>query len=593
MRAVLLAVLLLGPGLASAIPEDARDIIVVVRPCANASAPSPAHAVRLSVLDAFVLRDAPASLEAALRSHPCVERVEPSIPLVGTADPNLRLTRAEPAPAGATGALAGRGVTVAVVDSGIDATHPDLAGRVKANVKLVEGRFVDAPGDADGHGTHVAGIVAASGASSDGKWRGVAPEAELVGVDISDRFTTTSALLAYDWLFVNHERLGIRVVVNAWGRVGERYYDVDDPIIRAIDRLVDDGVVVLFSASNHGPAAASLSAEAQNPRVVTVGAVDAAARLMPYSSRGPVASTSGASWVKPDVVAPGESIVGLRSLQSAPRVSDVDALHREYSGTSQAVPHVAGIVALMLEANPRLGPVAVQNALRESAVDLAEPGPDHDTGFGLVDALDAVNRAASRPADRGNVLVAGGVDRYEDSARVTPVTTRGGILGLGSTSSASWSTTFPVKSGAERLSFELAWTTPATGVSVTLRHEGAPQGTWGQSSVEGSRVVVRGRVDDPEPGLWTLEARGAAPLAVEVSATVDVELLANATRAIELDSRYRSPDTPTSALGSVARGDVASAMVQAKLFVRAHPGALAMLATGYMLAFLVLRRRRA
>ncbi|HWH07771.1 MAG TPA: S8 family serine peptidase, partial [Candidatus Thermoplasmatota archaeon] len=314
MRAPLLVLLVLLPALAqAAAPEGPRrDLVVLLKP--GTSMDLPEGAVGLRLLDGFVVRDASPALERALRGHDRVEAVVADEPLARTAspDPNLRLTRAEPAPGGVAGPLTGRGVTVAVVDSGIDAAHPDLLGRVKANVRLVDGRFLDAPGDANGHGTHVAGIVAASGASSEGQWRGVAPEAALVGIDISERFTTTSAILAYDWLYVHRADHDIRVVVNAWGRVGERRYDPDDPVVRAVDRLVDAGVVVLFSASNHGPGPSTLSVESQNPRVVTVGAVDAAARLMAYSSRGPVAGAKGDAWVKPDLVAPGEDVVGLR-----------------------------------------------------------------------------------------------------------------------------------------------------------------------------------------------------------------------------------------------------------------------------------------
>ena len=595
MRAPLLVLLLVLPGLAQAAPPEgpARDLVVLLKPGMTMDAPD--GAVPLRVLDGFVVRDASPRLEAALRRHHCVETVLAEAPLERTAafDPNLRLTRADPAPALGGVALTGRGVTVAVVDSGIDAAHPDLAGRVKANVKLAGGRFLDAPGDADGHGTHVAGIVAASGATSEGKWRGVAPEADLVGIDISERFTTASALLAYDWLYVNREAQDIRVVVNAWGRVGERSFDASDPVIRAIDRLVDAGVVVLFSASNHGPGPSTLSVEAQDPRVVTVGAVDAAARLMHYSSRGPVQGASAAAWVKPDVVAPGEAVVGLRSLAAAPRAGDPDAFHRALSGTSQAVPHVAGVVALMLQANPGLTPAQVSNALRESAVDLGAPGPDDATGFGLVDAPDAIQRARGLPAQRGNVLVAGGVDRYEDEARLTPAPQGGGLLALASLPSATWTTTFPVKAGATRIAFDVAWTAPATGATVTLEREGRVEGAWTQAQPDGARVALRGRIDAPEPGIWTLRARAAAPVTLDVDAAIDVHFQANATRALELDSRYRLPDTPGSALQNALGGDVHGALLQGKLLLRAYPGIVPSLAAGYMLAFLVLRRRRA
>ena len=586
MRALpLLAWLLLWPAGVVALPDEpARDLVVEWRPGERPELPR--DAACLAVLDACVLTDASAATEARLRADPRVLRVTRAVPLERHAvqeggaapDPNLRLTRAD-----AAGGPTGEGVTVAVVDSGIDATHPDLAGRVRANVRLVEGAFAPAAGDLDGHGTHVAGIVAADGRSSQGRHRGVAPGAELVGVDISGRFNTASALLAYDWLFLHRHEHGVRVVVNAWGRVDDRRFDPDDPVIRAIDRLVATGVVVLFSASNHGPDAGTLSMEAQDPWVVTVGAVDAAAQPMPYSSRGPVAPKDGApAWVKPDVVAPGERVTGLRSQQAAPATGDPDPLHRTLSGTSQSVPHVAGVVALMLEANPRLTPTQVANALRESAIDLAEPGPDDATGFGLVDARDAVRRARGEAPDRGNVLVAGGTDRHRDAATVGP--TPRGLLGLGARSQDVWSTEFPVKPGATALRFDLAMPDATLGSPiVTLERDGATLGPWTRAERDADGAHLRGEVEAPTPGVWTLRVHASAPAALDLRATVDVTLPPHPERALELDTRHRLPDELPQERARVPEG-VDTLLARARLALRANPSLPAALAAGLLLA---------
>lgn len=514
MRAAFLALLLLLPGLAAAGEPARGDLIVTFRD------PSDAPAGLLSILPALVVPDA-AEADAARWSRDArVERVDWAKPLErhgASALPSAAffgLTRADRAEG------TGAGITVAVVDSGIDATHPDLAGRVVANARLVQGRFVDAPGDTDGHGTHVAGIVGASGASSEGRWPGVAPDARLVGVDISGRFTTASAILAYEWLAEHREEHDIRVVVNAWGRVPDGDgFDPRDPELRAIESLVAEGVVVLFSASNRGPGASTLSIEAMSPHVITVGATDAAGLVMDYSSRGPVHASE--PWVKPDLVAPGDAVVSLRSAQALPDAEDPDLLHASYSGTSQAVPHVAGIVARMLEVEPSLTPQQVADALRASAIDLGEPGPDDASGYGLVDARDALLAAQGRAPDRGNVLVAGGRDRYQDTLAL-PAAPRRGLFDLLEAPQVVWDAPFPVKPGATRVRVD-ASAAGAQPFELELLKDG--------------RVVRGTEVERPEAGIWTLRLRSAVPVATEARMLVEAEMPPRPARALEFDAK--------------------------------------------------------
>lgn len=568
MRAWLLAVLLLLAVPPVEAAEPRFDLIVHTAP-GTPLPPLDLPLIPLRAIDGFVVLDATEDAEARLARTDGVHRVVRAVPLerhavapatrtdeaadAGGEDLNLRLTRVREAWPRATG----QGVTIAIIDSGIDASHPDLAGRVKQNVRLVDERFVDAPGDTSGHGTHVAGVAAASGASSDGRFVGTAPDAQLVGIDISSRFNTAGSLLAYDWLFVHAPSLGVDIVVNAWGRMGSSPFDPDDAVVRGIDRLVAEGVVVLFSASNHGPRAMSLSLEAQNPRVITVGAVDAAARVMSYSSRGPVrAPDGGDAWVKPDLAAPGDRIIGLRSLQSPPSANDPDPLHTTLSGTSQAVPHVAGIVALMLEANASLTPVQVANALRASAIDLDAPGPDDATGFGLVDAVDALRVARGQGIARDHPLIRGGVARYEGETIAAPAPAGSGLLGLAPGADVeTFRLPIAVLPGARALSFDLVWSAPTPPSRVLLvGDDGARLGAWTRAEPHGAGgFVVRGRMESPPAGVAALVVDASPPAATRAAATVDVHLRANTTRALELDSRYHLPEPADAAASPAAR----------------------------------------
>ncbi|MGQ0535188.1 MAG: S8 family serine peptidase, partial [Methanobacteriota archaeon] len=240
----------------------------------------------------------------------------------------------------------GLDVGIAVVDSGVDSGHPGLSGRVAASVRVGSDGVSTASGDADEHGTHVAGVAAGSGQGSSGfRHRGVAPEARIVGVDISGSFTTTNAIRAFQWIHEHHDEHGIRVVTNSWGRdKPTAAYDPDDPVTRAADALVADGLLVLFSAGNGGAGGGRLTVEAMNPNVLTVGATDDTGRVESYSAEGPAYDRGGnrLSEVKPDLVAPGTSITSIRA---GGRGSEERDLNVTLNGTSMAAPHVAGVAA--------------------------------------------------------------------------------------------------------------------------------------------------------------------------------------------------------------------------------------------------------
>lgn len=347
----------------------------------------------------------------ALAALPGVAGVYRDEPLTPNLDRVRALVRAEPEPGEAW--PSGGNVTIALVDSGIDASHPGFAGRIAAAVRISRSGFVSEGGDdRGGHGTHVAGILAGDGARSDGgRLRGLAPASRLVAVDISDSFTTTSAVRAFEWIYENRAKHGIRVVSNSWGREkADARYDADDPVIRASDALVANGLVVVFSAGNRGrDGEATLTTEASNPNVLAVGAASAAGRAEPYSSRGPARDGAGVdlAWTKPDLVAPGTAVVSARASSQglARAASDEERYYMMMNGTSMAAPQVAAAAALIIDRHPSLEPTIVAAILQRTARDVGAVGPDADTGFGMLDVRAALLAADALEAGERSIVV--------------------------------------------------------------------------------------------------------------------------------------------------------------------------------------------
>jgi serine protease AprX len=301
--------------------------------------------------------------------------------------------------------LTGRGVTVAVIDSGIDATHGDLpfGSKVVQNVKLAPDLFGTGPlvleglSNTDttrGHGTHVAGIAGGTGAALGGKYRGVATGARLVGIGAGEALFILTALEGFDWVMQNRLRYGIRVISNSWGTSGE--FSPDDPINVASRIARDAGLVVVFAAGNEGPTANTLNPYCVAPWVICAAAGHKDGRsLADFSSRG----VSGDPVLHPTLTAPGVDIASARATTGivintffAVDLVNLGADAVSYaaaSGTSMATPHVAGTVALMLEANPALTPDEVKSALELTATPM--PGYlQHEVGAGFLNAYEAV-----------------------------------------------------------------------------------------------------------------------------------------------------------------------------------------------------------
>lgn len=307
--------------------------------------------------------------------------------------------------------LVGRGATVAVLDTGLDGTHSDLAGRVVQNVKMADTQsisvgfsrpvYVEGLQNTDqvyGHGTFVAGLIAGSGVQSGGKYAGVAPGARLLGLSAGD-LTLSFVLSGFDYLLANGSRYNARVVNCSFS--ADTVFDFNDPVNVATKLLVDRGVNVVFSAGNTGDGLHTLNPYAVAPWVISVGATDAQGHLADFSSRGDF----GSALFHPTLVAPGDNVVSLRSTISvtgATGLAGADTkqltvaetpYYTTARGTSFSAPQVAGTIALMLEANPQLTPAEVRDILQRSATPLSNYYL-HEVGAGVLNAHAAVLESA-------------------------------------------------------------------------------------------------------------------------------------------------------------------------------------------------------
>lgn len=323
-------------------------------------------------------------------------------------------------------AVKGAGTTIAVLDSGIDANHPDLAfgSTVVQNVKLLGdlgvlgmSTFIENVPNTDtssGHGTHVAGTAGGTGAASAADARrpfyfaGIAPEADLIGLGAGEGLSILHALLGFDWALANQQRYGIDIITNSWGGGDGAAFDPNNPINRASYEAYRRGIVVTFAASNSGPAENSLNQYAIAPWVINVAAGTPTRSLADFSSRG----VAGDVLKHPDITAPGEDITSTRAVGTAVGAMGpvVDPAHPEYtlryhtiSGTSMATPFVAGSSALLLSANAQLSPDQVEELLIQTAD--AMPGyAFHEVGAGYIDVREATELATSTTGARAAFL---------------------------------------------------------------------------------------------------------------------------------------------------------------------------------------------
>ena len=331
-----------------------------------------------------------------------VERDDVLRPLLKESVPLLGVPQAR-----RTYGVDGAGITVAVLDDGSFEQHPDfngkIAGSFDAGAPGLPGPFGAAqvpvvPAGTDGHGTHVAGTIVGRGTQSGGQYVGVAPGALFANVKVFSTANSTSSTIVLDgldWTLSNAERLNIRIASMSLGGSAS---DGRDALSRAVNKAVEEGMVVVAAAGNAGPDPMTIGSPGAADQAITVGSVDKRKQIAPYSSRGPTKDGR----LKPEVMAPGSAITStvppsttsVRGILGGPSAQKL--YYGQLSGTSMAAPHVSGVVALMLEVNPALTPLEVKQILVATAQDLGPPGQDNETGYGFVNAI-AATQVANDP----------------------------------------------------------------------------------------------------------------------------------------------------------------------------------------------------
>lgn len=248
--------------------------------------------------------------------------------------------------------LTGKGIVVATLDSGIS-LHPDLNNRIKCFMDICNGK--NRPYDDNGHGTHIAGIIAGNGEKSSGHYRGIAPEAGLVIVKVLDRRGnghTEDMIKGIRWCITNRKKLGIRIINISVGMLPSAKENEKHRLLLEVQRAWQSGIVVVTAAGNNGPASKSITIPGTSPWVITVGSYDDHSDTLRYgmhkgySGAGPTEECIQ----KPEILAPGTGIV------SCSRYGGYEIR----SGTSMATPMVSGAIALLLQSEPGLTPAQVK-----------------------------------------------------------------------------------------------------------------------------------------------------------------------------------------------------------------------------------------
>ncbi|MGI9104643.1 MAG: S8 family serine peptidase [Pyrinomonadaceae bacterium] len=418
--------------------------------------------------------------------------------------------------------VSGRGVTVAVLDTGLDATHGDLAGRVAQNVKLADTQSAsigfnypanveNSPNtdQAYGHGTFVAGIIGGSGLRSGAQYTGVAPGARLVGMSAGD-LNLLFVLNGFDYLLERGAALGVRVVNCSFS--ADTIFDLNDPVNVATKMLTERGVNVVFSAGNTGSGWHTLNPYAAAPWVVSVGATDFKGRLANFSSRGDFASPM----FRPTLVAPGVGVVSLRA--SGVSVTGAEGIgfngdtgiapglvpfYTTASGTSFSAPQVAGAIALMLEANPRLTPAEVRDILQRTATPLP-PYYSHEVGAGALNTHAAVLEAAFPERKLGNFRAT--LNRGQVRFVSDPMQEITGKVNPG----ANFETTVQIPAGALMASMQIGWSALSVNDLGMAMYDanGVKQtdvNTINLPGLNGKRE--RSVLNAPSPGTWRVQVR--------------------------------------------------------------------------------------
>lgn len=272
----------------------------------------------------------------------------------------------------------GKGISIAFIDTGIY-PHADFIrpqGRIKAFKDFVNDR--DVAYDDNGHGSFVAGVAAGSGYQSNGKYKGIAPEADIImlkALDNEGGGGSSDILAAMQWVLDNYEKYNIRILSLSLGSNSTR--SSLDALARGAETLWVKGIVIVAAAGNSGPNSNTITTPGVSGKIITVGAIDdkrtaniSDDEIANFSSRGPVGKK-----IKPDIVAPGVNITSINSDTNYTGINWVRSLSSSYttmSGTSVATPLVAGAAALLLQKNPEWTPEQIKEAIMNNAIQITK-----------------------------------------------------------------------------------------------------------------------------------------------------------------------------------------------------------------------------
>lgn len=252
----------------------------------------------------------------------------------------------------------GRHIGIAFLDTGIF-PHIDFDNRLLAFYDFIH-HMHDAYDD-NGHGTHVAGIAAGSGAASYGKYQGVAPQANIIALKVLDENGNGNkehVIEALQWIRDNRENYNIRIVNISVGTTQKEHGKYEE-LLRMVELLWDEGLVIVAAAGNMGPGAGTITIPGNSRKVITVGSSDMLMNNHRLSGRGPTRQCV----CKPDIVAPGNGIISCGTDRN-------ERLYVKKSGTSMSTPFVSGAIAVLLEQYPSMTNFEVKCHLRDTALDM-------------------------------------------------------------------------------------------------------------------------------------------------------------------------------------------------------------------------------
>ena len=276
----------------------------------------------------------------------------------------------------------GRGIGVAILDTGIDPLHRDLLNRVTVFKDFLNHKEI--PYDDNGHGTHVAGIIGGNGICSNGKYRGIAVNCNFIILKVLDHKGNGNAKdvsTAIDWTIKNMKKYNIRILNISVGTVPQTGDNEKSILVQGVEKAWDEGLVVVVAAGNNGPEPMSITTPGISKKVITVGSsndfkssLSTGDLRLNYSGRGPTPYCI----CKPDLVAPGSNIISCNY-----EYTKGGYPYSGKSGTSMSTPIVSGAIALLLEKYPYLINRDVKLKLKNSTRDLGIPR--NQQGWGLLD----------------------------------------------------------------------------------------------------------------------------------------------------------------------------------------------------------------